>query len=382
MASANMISDAAVRKARHWFEVDGVTVGEIGRRLDVSRQAIAYWIKTREWKRPPGWKSPGQIQQAETERSLEYTDAKVMGDVVERAIERGAGVRKAKSARNGQPVVKKPIGRPRRVVDEEPRSLPKDESAPPPNPAEDSNFGQEASKRPTRGNVVAFPGSGLPQKPEPKPIHLLPARNRKDVAESKQRLAVLRGILSEQQVMQLEECEDLLRDYGHLLALYLNPQRILTEADFEGLGEEERKERIVGVQRAAMSLLLPSERDTLQGAIGRMVDSLARVMTFKRTVVGIIASTRRNVGFGTDGDDPDLPPDDDASVDKATGLPKLELTQLREVRSAMEMLLGKQRLDREPPRPPPPEPLEETAEGGSASQQDVPPLPPSPPLPE
>ena len=58
--------------------------------------------------------------------------------------------------------------------------------------------------------------------------------------------------------------EQRLADYAHLLALCLAPHDHLS---LEGLSEMAHAEKIAAVQKEALSQVLPTERDTLAGAI-------------------------------------------------------------------------------------------------------------------
>jgi hypothetical protein len=76
------------------------------------------------------------------------------------------------------------------------------------------------------------------------------------------RLSSLRGEVALQQVQQLERHDELLWDYHHLLAVFMNPSRFV---DMTGLEPAEAAVKCEEVRRIAGTLVLPSDRDTLSG---------------------------------------------------------------------------------------------------------------------
>ena len=165
-------------------------------------------------------------------------------------------------------------------------------------------------------------------------------------------LGQLRAVLSLQQVQQLERHEKLLADYGHMMQVYLTPHEYV---DVTGKSAQDAEDLVRAVQRAAMSLLLPTERDSLAGSIKALTQSVATVVQLKRLVMGI-AKHGRQLGVGNsnsqdeDGDEPK------ASRGELNGL---DLPTLRSVRGAMQVLTGQKAEARDPPKPPEPEPLDD-----------------------
>jgi hypothetical protein len=81
---------------------------------------------------------------------------------------------------------------------------------------------------------------------------------------------------------------------SHLIEVYLEPRRFV---DINGLAEDEAAERIVATQKVALRMLLPTERDTLAGAIKVLTEAITRNITLKRSVAGLMTMGRSSAAF-------------------------------------------------------------------------------------
>ena len=114
----------------------------------------------------------------------------------------------------------------------------------------------------------------------------------------------------------------------------------------EGLSEIAHAEKIAAVQKEALSQVLPTERDTLAGAIKTLTSSLATTVQLKLRVADLAHSCIRN----------------DEDEDRAGGrthINELDTPTLRKVHAAMQALTGQRAKAARPPSPPPPEPIED-----------------------
>ena len=182
-----------------------------------------------------------------------------------------------------------------------------------------------------------------------------PVRTEDDQTSIRIRLAELRGTLTVRQITELERHERILADYEHLLCVYLAPHRFL---DLSGLDPAARNERLAAVQKAALATLLPTERDTLAGALRTLTTSLSTVVQLKRLVAGLSENPGRNRNGSEAGERarPSNPFDRDPP---GCDLEALDTETLRMIQRAMEALTGHQQRRSDPPMPPPPESLED-----------------------
>ncbi|HME25459.1 MAG TPA: hypothetical protein VKI44_29700, partial [Acetobacteraceae bacterium] len=207
---------------------------------------------------------------------------------------------------------------------------------PPPKPG-------RARKERKSADVVLFPGGRPTAAPKPE-IMLLPARSKAERAKLKIDVGALGGELLAQQIDQLDRHEQLLEDYGHLIKLCVAPHDCL---DLNGLSETARQEKIAAVQKAALSLLLPTGRDTLAGAIRILTCSLATTVQLTCRVADLArASIRDDEG------------DDSARRKVIEGL---DVPALRKVQEAIAIMSGQRASAAEPPMPPPPEAIDDLA---------------------
>jgi hypothetical protein len=183
-------------------------------------------------------------------------------------------------------------------------------------------------------------------------VQLLPEPTTEEKAKLRVTLAAIRAMMTVEQVQQLDHHEALLARYSHLIEVYLEPRRFV---DVSGLTEDEATEKIVATQKAALRMLLPTDRDTLAGAIKVLTESLARNIALKRAVAGL---TTMGAFRPRDPVNP-LKDDNEGSRGEPIDLKRLTLAELREVRRGMEILNGHKQLRSEPPIPPPPESIDD-----------------------
>ena len=170
---------------------------------------------------------------------------------------------------------------------------------------------------------------------------LLPPRSRAGLDRIKAELGRLRGVLSTQQLARLERHHQVLEDYTHLLRVYLSPHEAIR--GFESLSPEEQEARMTAVQKAALAILLPTERDTLAGALKTLTSSLSTTIQLQRVVAGLANKVIKGADWDEEGTG-------------EGGVEGLDTDALRKVRDAMALLTGQRQRVIEPPKPPPPEP--------------------------
>jgi hypothetical protein len=235
---------------------------------------------------------------------------------------------------------------------------PADQSSEP--AAEGPNRLQPRAKRAIQtADVINFPRVAAPSPKQAGAVQVLPTTCREEKAQLRVTLATIRAMMSLEQVEQLEHHRALLRRYSHLIEVYLEPQRFV---ELEGLDDEAKAAKIVATQKLALGLLLPTERDTLAGAIrtltGAIRDNieLARmVASLDKVKAGVISQTEDPAGHA-------------GAV--LVNLDAMGTGQLRQVQRAMELLQKHQREAREAPRPPPPEPIDDLVDGQDRQCED------------
>jgi hypothetical protein len=198
-------------------------------------------------------------------------------------------------------------------------------------------------RRPAAATVVRVSGAYLPPLSPNKAGSptAFPLRSRTEVAALRVQLSTLRGELALQQMRQLETHNELLWEYHHLLSVFLNPGK---HVDVTGLDAEQAAARLDEVSRQAGRLALPTERDTLAGAIAALSKALIATLAATRSAAGVNPRQLRGGGPPCDQDEAQTP-----------RTAALDLSQLRYVRGAMELLNGNAQRNTEPPQPPPPE---------------------------
>jgi hypothetical protein len=337
------LSPAQVAQAQWEYEHTTCSQRYLATKFGVHRGAIEYWIEVGRWVKyaPPGPPKKRSRRQAEAfEREVKAAEGHahdaVLAEGLAASIEpkpAKAGVRSAATA-PPEPAADRPAA----PVAAQP-------SAPAPAVERAAVTSQPAKDKRPGASVIPFPGAKPP--PQKGDKTLFPKRSQAEEAELRVQLSSLRGHLSIQQLHQLERHERILSDFSHLLSVYLSPHEYL---DVDGLEEEDAQEKLLKVQRAALSLLLPSEGDSLAGALKALTTSLATTINLKRAVGGLGKSLARG-GRGDDEDAPEPKP--------GGNLAQLGTEALRSVKAAMLVLTGEQIRQSDPPRPPAPESLED-----------------------
>lgn len=353
-----ILSPEQLAEARHLYETTPTSFEKLGVQFGLSGNTLFDWARKQGWERykPPA-PTPTELEHA-AQHVHDSALAAGLAEITRPKQKRKAKSRRkpAKRVRNIEPrAVVLARKRAERAAAEAQKNLaPPDQEGAPVSPAQEGEDPRPDSSRKTGATaaIIQFPGAKPP--PEKDTPLRFPVQSKEDRAELKMQMAALRGVLTVQQIAQLERHEEILSSYTHLLHVYLSTHEFV---DLEGLSEEEAEEKLHRIQRAAMSRLLPTERDTLSGAIKTLTHSLIQVVQTKRLVAGIAKQGRLPTGRRRDlvGDD-----DDEESTSERRGeATALDLETLRTVRDAMQVLTGHREDRREPPKPPEPEPLDD-----------------------
>jgi hypothetical protein len=226
----------------------------------------------------------------------------------------------------------------------------------PPEPVSDNpspssgRSGVKAATNRWTAEVISFPNTNEPPKKMAGPVQLLPEPTKEEKAKLRITLAAIRAMMSLEQVQLLDRHEALLGRYSHLIEVYLEPRRFV---DIKGLSEDAATEKIVGTQKAALRILLPTPRDTLAGTIKMLTEAIARTIALKRSVAGLPA-----MGAFRPGDPANPLEDGEDPRGRLMNLEGMDTAQLREIRRSMEAL-RQHHLRAGPPVPPPPEPIDD-----------------------
>jgi hypothetical protein len=130
-----------------------------------------------------------------------------------------------------------------------------------------------------------------------------------------------------------------------MMMVYLAPHEYVKT---EGLEDEVAKDNLLAVQRAALTLLLPTEGDTFAGMLRALSVSLKETVGLKRAIAGLAKTSGQK---SLENDDPALAPVRDFAA--------MASADLRIVRAGQMLLSGEVIKDREPPVPPPPDSLDD-----------------------
>jgi hypothetical protein len=216
--------------------------------------------------------------------------------------------------------------------------------------------GQGSVPTPLRSTgVVPIPDDTLqdatPEKAQP-PGVLLPRRRQNDTGLLYE-LAARYDLLTAQQVAHLDRHQRLLDDFRHLIELCIAPEECL---DLDALPEAEREGHVARIRRTALSLLFPTERDTLANAIRTLTAAMAVTVQLQRLITGSIALKGR-------GKEP-------APCDRPD-LSSLDTPALVRVRESMQLLRGDRERRSPPPVPAAPESIEDFRPATHADQAEV-----------
>lgn len=327
--------------ARWEFETTAISERILAAKYGMSRSAMRGWIDKQGWKKAETLRSyAGEAGQKQFQRDVRAAIKRAYDQKLICALEVALVLPPA-----GKPTTPPKPGQRLDSTDAGAWELPAD---PPPasvavTPAPAAKAAKTTPGAAATAEVVRFPGAYLPPPAAAKDLPTaFPTRSRTEMAAMRVHLASLRGELALQQVLQIKEHEDLVADYQHLLAVYLNPAKYVDVSD---LDPEAAAQKLKDVQGQAGRVALPTERDTLGGAILAVSKALHAALASKRSAVGI---TPRQLGVPGEADDSE--PRNEVKLDTA---------QLREMQGMMHLLKGDLQRANEPPRPPPPEPLDD-----------------------
>jgi hypothetical protein len=339
MAFPRRLSDHQLIAARWEYEVIGISERSLAAKFGLSRPALKGWITRQAWSRTDQPRTQkGDVEQQPRRHRLAaiklVSDRKIIrcfGQAV-LLLPAAGNLATLKPATCTQPC--RPGLSPADGIMELPADRPKQPES---KPATGSRRGPEL-----RSPGVFMPLPAARTKPA-----TLPARSRTEAAAMRMRLSALRGELALQQIQQLERHDELLWDYHHLLAVFMNPSRFV---DVTGLEPAEAAARCEEVRCMAGKRVLPSKRDTLSGAIATLNKAIIASLAAKRAAAGMTARQIRGRGPQRDEDEREAPRD----------LSTLDAPSLRSVRTAMALLNGgNAQRHHEPPKPPPPEALDD-----------------------
>lgn len=329
----------AVRRLRDGYEIKGLGSRKLAAKYGYPVSSIDFLIRARGWvlgrlKKPGKPVDPGELALAKgfaTKIRKTITSGPVTPPSLASTLPEEATPNVAKAESTGET--------------ENPREPPSIENARPK---------KKARKSQTGAQIIPFPGGVMPSTPTDPGIRVLPGPTMAERSELRMTLAKIRSMMTVQQVQTLQRHKGVLSRYTHLIDVYLDPERF---TDVKGLEEPAAGDKIQETQRLALRMLLPTERDTLNGAI----------KTLTAAVVASIELERRVVGLSLKALDPGrLPPPgltldgDEDEPRKATGtLGSMPTPQLRQVRLAMELLDRHQHANVDAPKPPPPDPIDD-----------------------
>jgi hypothetical protein len=215
--------------------------------------------------------------------------------------------------------------------------------------------------------ILDFPGAGPSQRELATPI-IASANHRIEKATLRVALAAIRAKMTLEQVEQLDRHEAILHGFTHFFEVYLAPERFV---DVAGLVDDEQADPIEKMRLSALRVLLPTERDTLHGALRTLTHSLQQTVTLKRRIVGLgDLKTKSNAGGFPD------PWTDEDRAPPLVDLSTMSTEDLRTVQRGMELLERHQHVVREPPIPPRPDPIDDLYEASAPGvEPDKPRLP-------
>lgn len=344
-----------MKRVKRGYEQRGLGYRKLSEKYGVPRTTIAWHVKHKGWRKPD--------KRVTGERTL---SGAIGAAEVETAI-------LAQGLRTGP--YKGPAGRPRRTLmgsikkgkkapgsatappEEVAVADPTGAAPPPPGdqpdlpPTESGGWLKWSQGSVTRSaDIINFPAAKAPPRRESAAVQLLPDQTREEKAKLRITLSAIRSMMTLEQVDRLDRHNALLERYAHLIDVYLSPHQFV---DTTGLDEAEAAEKIVGTQKLALSMLLPTDRDTLAGAVKTYSNALRELIELQRKVAGLDRIKAGSLPI-------DPPEGQDDPERQARGdLAALHTNQLRAVQQAMETLERHQHASREAPKPPPPDSIDD-----------------------
>jgi hypothetical protein len=341
MAFQRRLSDHQLLAARWEYEATPISERNLAAKHGLSRSAIHDWIVKQGWTRAKVLRSydgeAGQQQlQRDVRAAIKATGDKKIIQALEHALvlPLAGTVTKVTKVTSHRPAGTTDAGWVGELSPDRPQSS---QNAPSGTPG----LGDPG------GPVVHFRGADLsPPSTKTHPASGFPPRSRTEQAAMRLQLVARPGELALLQIQQFEEHDELLGDFQHLLAVYLNPGKYV---DVTGLDPGQAAARLEAIRQQAGRLVMPTERDTLAGAIQTLSKALMASFAAKRTAAGITPRQMHGRRPQRDEQEPEAPPD----------LNTLDLASLRFVTTAMALLKGNTQGHSEPPKPPPPDTLDD-----------------------
>lgn len=234
-------------------------------------------------------------------------------------------------------------------------------------------------------NVINFPRGQMvpPMRPPPTEVQRivvaipqLPEYGPEKKSQIRTTLGAIKAMMTIEQVQVLEEHEGILRRYSHLMKTFLDPLSVL---DVTGLGPDEIKDHAAATQVLALKQLLPTERDTLAGAIKQLTESMIRSMEMKRKILGLHEIRAGTSRVGRENPDDLVEQAGTAELGQvkvagggAPAIGAMGTGELRQVARAMELIQRRQQLVQEAPKPPAPDPIDFLMDDGPDPTDDPP----------
>ena len=328
--------------ARWEYETTAISERNLAAKYGMSRSAMRLWIVKQKWTKAVEFRDyTGEAGQKQFQRDVRAAIKRAYDRKIIEALEVALVLPPAGKLTN-PPKLGQSLDYTSAGAWELPADPPKSsEKASPAGPA------RKPASPAEPGEVVRFPGAYLPPPDHAQSRHkeqstAFPARSRTEMAAMRVQLSSLRGELALQQIQQLRQHDDLLWDYHHLLAVMLNPSKFI---DTTGLDADDAARKLDDIRRMATAVVLPTEGDTLKGAIGALNKALLASFSAQRAAVGV---TPRQLGVAGE-----------AEGETPQELNMLDTASLRQVKGAMDLLKGNFQRNHEPPLPPPPEPLDD-----------------------
>ena len=360
-----------VAAAKREYELHGLGYKLISRRCGIPRSTVAFLATSQKWVKP-GPQPPSPPGDEVAAHGVEPTILAEHLCHSPRASEPPA-----------EPVVKRPRGRPRKQLHsgempvgsikssvEPPSGTPALEGQPPDPPSTKAavsaspegprsprlpeapeRLKRKGAKNAQTAIILKFPSPPPPPRNRMGAIQLVPDLTREEKARLRVTLAGIRERMPLEQLAQLERLEALLDRYGHLLDVYLDPERFV---DLVGLNDDEKAAKILATQEQARRTLLPTARDTLAGAIKMLTDAVHQITMLKRKVVGL-----DKVKAGSDTVRPSDSLAEKGDKPQAVSLESMTPEQVRVVEHGMEVFRRHWRAKRDAPMPGPPEPIDD-----------------------
>lgn len=345
MAYPRRLSDPLLIAARWEYEATPISERGLAAKYGLSRSAIHAWIIKQSWTKAEALRSyAGEEGEQQLQRDIRAAIRAARDRKITQTLERAAvlppigNMTKVTKAATPGPPGATAVDGPWESSPDQPRSSQNASFA---EPSGNLRVGHAG------GQAAFFPGADLPpQSAKTNPAAVFPPRSRTEQAAMRVRLSSLRGELALQQIQQLEWHEALLWDYQRWLEAYLNPSKFV---DVAGLDPDQAAAKLEQISRHARRLVLPTERDTLAGAIQTLSKTLLASLAAKRHAAGITPRQLHGRRPQCEADEPDALPD----------LSTLDVESLRSVRAAMALLRDAHQRHNEPPMPPPPDRLDD-----------------------